>query len=153
MNFNHAISVVIVIAVLAATVAVAEDTGRIEGRITVEDGRGHGGVAVLLQELSRATLSDNNGTFTFADVPAGTYTVVLTHRDQVLNKTIIIVAGQTAQMEIETDWDLTFAVLLAHPDRDVVKAASEEVLAEVVLALLGVGQIAIARVKALGKEY
>ena len=108
MSFNRAVGVVVVLLMLAATVSAAGETGRIEGRILVEDGSGHRGVAVVLQELSRATLSDDVGNFVFADVPVGTYTVVITHHDEQVSKTIIVTAGQTAKMAIETDWEETF---------------------------------------------
>ena len=54
--------------------AVAQEQGRIEGRVTREDGSGITGVSVRLDQLDQVVLSDAMGNFAFADVPPGSYT-------------------------------------------------------------------------------
>jgi outer membrane receptor protein involved in Fe transport len=52
-------------------------TGTVEGRVASAEGHGSANVLVVLEQLGRVTSTDHNGSFRFADLPAGTYSLVL----------------------------------------------------------------------------
>src|ERR1700738_2544497 len=60
----------------AATVAQAQATGRIVGRVTTTDGdRPLAAATVIIVGTTRAAITDTLGRFTIADVPAGAHRV------------------------------------------------------------------------------
>src|SRR5262245_27398433 len=56
-----------------AAPAAAQEPGRIEGRITRQDGTPLPGVAVRVDQLDQVAITDSEGRFTFVPVPPGTY--------------------------------------------------------------------------------
>ena len=67
---------------LWVSLAAAQGVGRIEGRVTGKNGRGIGGVSVVINEISAAELTDSKGNFAFPRVPPGTYSLTFTLRNQ-----------------------------------------------------------------------
>ncbi len=58
-------------ALLLSVFATAQETGRIEGRVVRPDGSPVAGVSVVVNERSLTAITDPNGAFTFASLPAG----------------------------------------------------------------------------------
>ena len=96
---------------LAATPALAQDTGRVEGRLTGGNGNSLGGVTVALTGggIDRATLSDNNGRFNFEAVPAGAHTLSFTLGDESTTQEIDVTAGATTEIDEQLPWEASFA--------------------------------------------
>lgn len=90
----------------SVALAAHAQTGRIEGRV-VKNGQGVAGVVVLITELKLNDVSDDLGAFSFAAVPEGVYTLLLTQRDNSLVRPQVgVLPGQTRQIEIEIDWEV-----------------------------------------------
>lgn len=90
--------------------AMAQEQGRIEGRVTREDGSGITGVSVRLDQLDQVVLTDEMGSFYFAHVPPGTYTLTYSLLDNSETQDgVAVTAGQTAAVERVLDWDVSFA--------------------------------------------
>ena len=103
--------VAILAALLVPALAAAQGDGRIRGRVLDKGGNPVAGVTVTLAGASRsATATDNNGDFSFAAVPAGTYTVDFALADFTAQQEgVTVAAGQTARVEKSVDWDVSFA--------------------------------------------
>ena len=112
--------------ILAATLTLAplnaQSNGRLTGTVAME---GTGGpvhdASVLIVELGRTTLSDDDGKFSFARVPPGTYHVVA-HLEQLFNdaaETVEVSAGEEASVE--------FLLSLATQRFELTVTASEKV--------------------------
>ena len=84
------------IALLACTAASAQSNGRLDGRVSMRDsGDPLHGASVLVVELNRSTFTDDEGRYTFQDVPPGGYTVVA-HLDSLFteaSKRIVVDQG------------------------------------------------------------
>ncbi len=90
--------------------AWAQGSGRIEGTVTREDNRGLGGVSVVVAQLGLAELTDSEGRYRFASVPAGTYTVTFSlGEDQVNAENVEVQAGGVATVDRQVDWNVSFA--------------------------------------------
>ncbi|MDX1501559.1 MAG: TonB-dependent receptor [Thermoanaerobaculia bacterium] len=95
---------------LALTPLAAQGSGRIEGSVVRQDGAGLGGVAVVLVETGAAELTGGNGAFTFAVVPAGTYTISYTLGANTAESAgVEVTAGQTTRVTKQVDWNVSFA--------------------------------------------
>jgi outer membrane receptor for ferrienterochelin and colicins len=93
-----------------AGLAVAQEDGRIEGRVTRQDGTGITGVSVRLDQLDQVVLSDAMGNFAFAGVPPGSYTLTYSLLDYTdTQEAVEVTAGQTASVDRTLDWDVSFA--------------------------------------------
>lgn len=105
-------TLVALVAVLAVLIASgptwAQGSGRIEGRIIRPAGNPVGGVAVVLQGVGRATISDGRGNYSFDDVPPGSYTLSLTLGDQTTTEEVEVTAGETTEVTTEVDWQISF---------------------------------------------
>jgi len=89
--------------------AVAADSGRIEGRVTSEDQDGYVGVTVVIHETQEATITDATGSYSFADVPAGAYTLIFTHGKETETKSdVAVVAGSTSVVDLLVEWEFSF---------------------------------------------
>jgi len=94
---------------IAFTPAWAQGTGRIEGRITRPEGPGIGGVAVVLEGVGRATISDNQGKYSFDDVPAGTHSLSFTLGSRTTREEgVEVTAGETSELSTVVDWRISF---------------------------------------------
>ncbi|MGE0638772.1 MAG: TonB-dependent receptor [Thermoanaerobaculia bacterium] len=97
------------VASLCATALFAQAAGRIEGRLTGEDGKPLAGVTVTLVESGRTARTDAGGSFAIADVPPGTYTVLFNY--ELLADTeppVTVAAGETSRVDRTLDWNLSF---------------------------------------------
>lgn len=95
--------------ILFAAAAAAQTTGRISGRVVRDTGSGIGGVIVVVNEISDATTTDANGSFSFDSVPAGNYNLTFTAGDKVETAAVTVAGGQTATVEKRVDWQMNFA--------------------------------------------
>ncbi len=94
---------------LLSTALFAQATGRIEGRISRKDGTGIGGVTVVIQSTSQATLTDSDGRYSFSGMPAGTYDLTFTAGDSSDTATgVEVQAGKTRTIDKQVDWDVSF---------------------------------------------
>jgi iron complex outermembrane receptor protein len=59
--------------------ARAQQTGRISGTVTAQDGQSIGGAYVVVVGTRHSALTARDGRFVIANVPAGTYTLRITH--------------------------------------------------------------------------
>jgi outer membrane receptor for ferrienterochelin and colicins len=104
------ICTVLLLSVFLTAAAFAQASGRLAGRVTREDGSGLSGVIVTINELGQATVTDNNGNYSFDNVAAGSYTVVFTAGDQAETLSNVTVSGgSTTRADKTVDWQLTFA--------------------------------------------
>ncbi len=88
---------------------LAQGNGRIEGRLIRQDGTGIGGVTVVVGSLSQASLTDSDGRFSFAAVPAGSYELSFSAGDSTDTAAgVEVVAGQTTRVDKSVDWDVSF---------------------------------------------
>ena len=112
MRIKQYLPVVVLLAlVVAAIPSWAQDTGRIEGRVSsAADGHGLPGVVATVGDTGMSQVTDHNGLFAFADVPAGTYTLNFSLGDESASREgVTVEAGQTARVEVTHDWDVSFA--------------------------------------------
>lgn len=93
----------------STSIAIAQATGGIAGRVTTEAGNPAAGVVVTLVELSQATITDASGRYSFTPVPPGTYTVSFTAGESAANESVTVLAGQTATLNRTVDWNLSLA--------------------------------------------
>ena len=60
---------------IGSLLAGAQNTGKIEGKITLEDGMPLSGATVYIKSLDKGTVTDFDGKYTIDDVTAGTYDI------------------------------------------------------------------------------
>lgn len=96
------------LALLFGGAAFAQGNGQLEGKIVRENGQGIGGVTVVVNELGRVELTDNDGAYRFANLPAGSYTLGYSLGDNVDSDAVEVQAGQTAQLSKTVPWDPSF---------------------------------------------
>jgi iron complex outermembrane receptor protein len=100
----------VALGLLSTTILFAQQTGRIEGRVTREDGSGVGGVTVVINETSAAEITDGNGNYVFVGVPANaTYSISFTLGENVITESgVSVSAGTTTRLDQEVDWEVGF---------------------------------------------
>ncbi|MEE8278104.1 MAG: TonB-dependent receptor, partial [Thermoanaerobaculia bacterium] len=95
---------------VASTAPAQEGQGRIEGRVTRESGEGMGAVAVVVDQIGAATLTDARGNYRFSNVPVGTYSLSFTLGDHVATRSdVVVAAGSSQQVDVTVDWQVSFA--------------------------------------------
>ena len=94
---------------LIAAPSWAQSTGAINGSVERENGKGIGGVTVVLSEMGRVEITDGNGNFRFASVPAGSYTLNFSLGANADSTTVEVAAGPVTNVEQTVDWDVSFA--------------------------------------------
>ena len=108
--------------VLACAVVplAGQSTGVLSGTISMkETGSPLHDANVLIVELGRSTLSDDDGSFRFDRVPPGTYHVIA-HLDQVFNE-----AAKTVQVEAGGEAEANFLLSIATDRYEITVTASE----------------------------
>ncbi|HUO85741.1 MAG TPA: TonB-dependent receptor [Thermoanaerobaculia bacterium] len=101
--------ILLVLAIVLSTVATAQTTGRIEGRVTRPSGAPLAGVIVSVNEISAATITDANGAFVLR-VPPGSYSLLFSAgQETAVVGEIEVTAGQATTVNRQLDWNLSFA--------------------------------------------
>ena len=139
-----------VLALLAtrAGPALAQETGRIEGRVSLPDGTGLDGAVVGVAGLKTVGLTDGNGDYALENVPAGVHTLTFNLLDRAASQAGVRVdAGATVTVDLMVDWVFSSA------DTVTVFAASRrlERITEAPAAVTVVGEREIARRAAAGQ--
>ncbi len=97
------------LSLLLAGAVAAQETGQIEGQVTGDNGHGLSGVVVVVQGADLVAITDANGAYRIANVPAGTYTLTFTSNDNAdLQENVKVTAGETTTSDFKADWDLSF---------------------------------------------
>lgn len=105
---------------LLALPLAAQSGGSVSGTVTMtETGQPMHGVSVLLVELSRTTLSSDDGSYRFDRIPAGNYHVIA-HLDSVFTE-----EAQTVAVERGTDATVDFSLSIARPNYEITVTASD----------------------------
>ena len=97
-----------------------ERPGRLEVRLAREDGSGVAGATIIVNETGATGVTGADGQFTFANLPAGTYSVTLTLGDHSLTiSDLQIAAGTTKTVEKTVDWaqEFTYSILVQAASR------------------------------------
>jgi outer membrane receptor for ferrienterochelin and colicins len=93
--------------------AAAQEPGRLEGRVTRQDGAGLNGVSVRIEQLDQVTLTDSSGAYSFTGVPAGTYDLTFSLSDHSVQESgVAVAAGATRTVDKQVDWDVIFAEMI-----------------------------------------
>ncbi|WP_290792810.1 TonB-dependent receptor [Flavihumibacter sp. UBA7668] len=77
-------------------------TGTIKGKITTSDKKAAEGVTVVLEPIHRTVSADNGGNFSFANLPEGEYTILVSlvsYED--VSRTVQLDAGQTSVVDFQ----------------------------------------------------
>ena len=93
---------------ICAVPALAQD-GSIDGMIERDNGKGIGGVTVVLSELGQVEITNDDGSFRFPGVPAGEYNLAFSLGDNADSTTVTVTAGAAADVKQIVDWDVSFA--------------------------------------------
>ena len=97
----RSIALAMLTAAALATPAQGQETGAIEGTVTDPRGQPLAGVSVMIEGLRTSALTDAQGAFRFAGVPAGTHTLLVrlvafdARRD-----TVTVTAGATVKLDL-----------------------------------------------------
>lgn len=94
---------------VAVAPVVAQGAGSIDGKVSRENGKGVGGVTVVVTELGVVEITNNDGSYRFSNVPAGDYNIALSLGDNADSTTVAVTGGATARVDTTVDWDVNFA--------------------------------------------
>ncbi len=110
MDGKRIFVVALTLFLLMAGLALAQETGRIEGKVTRTDGTALGGVSVRVDELDRVVVTDSAGAFAIEGVPPGSYSVTFSLSDNsTTDSGVEVSAGATRTVDKSVDWDVSFA--------------------------------------------
>lgn len=107
-HLGAAVCAAVLALVITSAPALAQAQGRIEGRITRPNGQGIGGVAVVVEGVGLATLTDNLGTYSFDHVPVGTHTLTFTQGEKTESEEVVVEANATTEVSTVVDWQVSF---------------------------------------------
>ena len=100
---------VFVVALVMSSPAAAQDGVPLSGRLLNSlNGAPLGGATVQIDELRRQTTSAADGTFTFDNVPPGTYHLSVRAQGFSSRRTEVSVAAGAAAIELQVDFELHF---------------------------------------------
>ena len=97
--------VLLLTALLIHLLCVAQNTGRINGKVTDEKGQPMAGATVTIRESSVSTVTDNTGMFSFTNVRTGNVTLVVSfvgYADAVQTVRISDNAATSAEISLST---------------------------------------------------
>ncbi|MES1225109.1 MAG: carboxypeptidase-like regulatory domain-containing protein, partial [Bacteroidota bacterium] len=99
-------------------VSAQTTTGTIEGRVTTADNKPAEGVTVLVKNLNRNTIADNNGFYKIENIPAGNHTLVISLVSQPdVEQEVKVVAGKTVSINVNlvlSDRELSEVVVIGN---------------------------------------
>jgi iron complex outermembrane receptor protein len=102
-------SAVFVVALVMASQAAAQDGVPLSGRLlTSLNGAPLTGATIQIDELRRQTTSAADGTFTFENVPPGTYHLSVLAQGYSTRRTEVTAAAGASPIELQVDFDLHF---------------------------------------------
>jgi iron complex outermembrane receptor protein len=102
-------SAVFVVALVMASQAAAQDGVPLSGRLlTSLNGAPLTGATIQIDELRRQTTSAADGTFTFENVPPGTYHLSVLAQGYSTRRTEVTAAAGAPPIELQVDFDLHF---------------------------------------------
>jgi iron complex outermembrane receptor protein len=144
-----------ILCILAATFVAGlagpalAQTGTLTGQVTGEGGATLPNVSVVINEISRAAITDAQGRFRFDAVPAGTYSLSFTSGDRTdVEEGVEVRAGETTRLDNALDWQVLFAETLVvtsasrRPERIVDAPAAVTVLgAQEIQSEVATGQV------------
>jgi len=105
--------VFVLLSIVLASAAGAQELGRIQGKVTRPDGAALAGVTVRIDQLDQVTFTDGSGAFSFAGVPAGAYDLTFSLIDHSAHEAgVQVAAGATRTVDKKVDWDVSFAELI-----------------------------------------
>src|SRR5262245_25630015 len=112
MSGVRSIALAMLAAGALAAQAQGQETGTIAGAVTDPRGQALPGVSVMLAELRTSTLTDAQGAFRFANVPAGVHVLLVRHIGfDARRDTVTVTAGATATI----DFKLTASIVDLDP--------------------------------------
>ena len=86
---------------IGSLLAGAQNTGKIEGKITLEDGMPLSGATVYIKSLDKGTVTDFDGKYTIDDVTAGTYDISFSYVGfETITQSVTVTAGQTTTTNV-----------------------------------------------------
>jgi outer membrane receptor for ferrienterochelin and colicins len=110
MDGKRICSIALTLLLLGAGLALAQGGGRIEGKVTREDGTPLAGVSVRIDELGLSALTDPDGAYVIDNVPPGTYSVTFSLSDRSISQPgVVVSAGASQTIDKTVDWDVSFA--------------------------------------------
>ncbi len=110
MDGKRIFVVALALLLLVAGLALAQETGRIEGKVTRPDGTALGGVSVRIDELDQEATTNSEGAYEIAGVPPGTYAVTFSlSENSATDSGVEVSAGATRTLDKSVDWDVSFA--------------------------------------------
>lgn len=91
----------LLLAIFGAFIASAQNTGAIEGKVSLEDGLPLSGATVYIKALDKGTITDFDGKFKIDGIAAGTYDVSVSYVGyQTITQNVSVAAGQTATLNV-----------------------------------------------------
>ncbi|MDX1630823.1 MAG: TonB-dependent receptor [Thermoanaerobaculia bacterium] len=93
-----------------AVVLSAQGTGSLTGQVVDDEGNAIGGVTVVVNEVSMAEITDNEGHYELTGVPDGTYSVTFSLGDHSrIVEEVVVRPGRETTLDQELDWEVSFA--------------------------------------------
>ncbi|WP_138432376.1 TonB-dependent receptor [Winogradskyella algicola] len=89
----------LLLTLIGSLFASAQNTGKIEGKITLGDGMPLSGATVYIEALDKGAVTDFDGNFTINDVAEGTHSVSISYVGfETVTQDISVTAGQTTML-------------------------------------------------------
>lgn len=86
---------------IGSLLAGAQNTGKIEGKITLEDGMPLSGATVYIKSLDKGTVTDFDGKYTIDDVAEGSYDISFSYVGfETITQSVTVSAGQTTTTNV-----------------------------------------------------